>query len=229
MGIIAQAKPVSYLTILQIDRRIVRVSSKGLWRKGSGGFLPHLVCVLILFLLPGVPSHAQEEIPANAMQRVVRALSRTLAFDANLASRAGGKVSLLVLFKPTLPFSVRDADRWHLEFQALSNYQILGMPFETLKSAYTTPGALRQTIQDLGVDAILVCQGLDPDVPAIRKLTRDLKVISLATRESQINQGLSLGVFWVDGKAMLEVNLPATKEEGSMFGSEMLKLAKVIR
>ena len=42
-------------------------------------------------------------------------------------------------------------------------------------------------------------------------------------------KGASVGVFLVEGKATLFVNLPSSKLEGVDFGSDLLRLAKVIK
>ena len=63
----------------------------------------------------------------------------------------------------------------------------------------------------------------------IFEATRRLKVITMASRQDYVQRGLSLGVFAIDGKPTILVNLAASKAEGAAFGSDLLRLAKVIR
>ena len=87
----------------------------------------------------------------------------------------------------------------------------------------------RSFLRENGVDAVMVCDGLDDDLPAIIKITHDLKIISIASTPDQVDKGLSLGVVIIDGKNTLLFNLGATRNEGALFTSDILKLAKVIK
>ena len=53
--------------------------------------------------------------------------------------------------------------------------------------------------------------------------------MTVASSESQIRVGISLGVFIVDGKNTIYVNLEASREEGLSFGPEFLRLVTVLK
>ena len=59
--------------------------------------------------------------------------------------------------------------------------------------------------------------------------SRRAHVLTIASKEEQLNAGFSLGVFAFDGKTTITVNLTASREEGAAFSSELLHLARVIR
>jgi hypothetical protein len=87
---------------------------------------------------------------------------------------------------------------------------------------------MESAISGQGIDAIYICTGLEGDLGAIRELSRAQHVLTIGTKESDVSSGLSLGVFVVDGKATITVNLPASRDEGAAFSSELLRLAHVV-
>jgi hypothetical protein len=161
--------------------------------------------------------------------RLAKAITRALAYDGNLVARAGPSVSMAVLYRTGDAASQREAEAWHEQFRQLTSLRILGLPFESLLLGFRSPGEFRNAIVEKGIDAVFVCSGLEKDLIAIQKVTRERKVTSVASREEQVTEGLSLGVFPVDSRAVLFVNLSAAKEEGAAFSGDMLKLAKIVR
>jgi len=74
-----------------------------------------------------------------------------------------------------------------------------------------------------------VCSGLDANLAELKSVARTRKVMTIASSESQLRVGISLGVFIVDGKNIIYVNLEASREEGLSFGPEFLRLVTVLR
>ena len=103
------------------------------------------------------------------------------------------------------------------------------MPLHVVKIAYGGKDALHGAVSSQGIDALYVCPGLEGDQGGIREESRRDHILTIASREDQLTSGLSLGVFVFDGKTTITVNLPASKEEGAAFSSELLRLARVIR
>jgi hypothetical protein len=63
----------------------------------------------------------------------------------------------------------------------------------------------------------------------IKSVSRQRKVLTVASQEGHLKLGLSLGVFDIGGKNTIMVNLEASREEGAVFGPELLRLATVVR
>jgi hypothetical protein len=166
------------------------------------------------------------DVPA---ERQALVLVRALAYDGNLQGRANGEVTLGVLARTGHPASDRMAGEVDRAFAALGTLKVQGLPIRSVRLAYTTAAALAAAVRTQGVDAIYVCPGLEGELDAIVGVTRSQKVISMAAQEALVHKGVSLGVFLVDGKATIFVNLPASKLEGVDFGSDLLRLARVIK
>jgi hypothetical protein len=176
-------------------------------------------------------SQAWAESPGELLvrERQVKTIARALAYDGNLPGRAGGTVVLAVLYKPGNPVSEKEATESFALFTKLESYSILGLPFHSVKLPLTGAQSLEETVRGLGVVALYVCPGMEEQMGNIKRISRKLKVTTIASREDQVLAGLALGVFSTDGRLVVEVNLPASREEGARFGSDLLRLAKVIQ
>lgn len=170
------------------------------------------------------------EVPREVpIDRQVLILTRALAYDSSLKDRAGAELLIAVLGKPGISASEELARKMTKAFQALGNVKVQGLPVRATQLLFTTAAALATAVEAQGVDALYVCPGLETDLPALIEVTRQARVISMASREEQVEKGLSLGVFMIEAKPTMVVNLPASKAEGAAFGSDLLRLAKVLR
>lgn len=183
-----------------------------------------LIGVVAVMLLPRI-GLADQVAPDK--QAVI--LARALAYDDNLHSRAGSTLVVAVVFKPGAGGSESTADTMVRAFKAIEGVKVQNLPLHVIKLAYGGKDALHAAVSSQGIDALYVCPGLDGDQGNIRDESRRDHVLTIASREDQLNSGLSIGVFSVDGKTTITVNLPASKEEGAAFSSELLRLARVIR
>jgi hypothetical protein len=179
---------------------------------------------LVLVLVMLLPARA-----AAGEERKATILARAFAYDYSLKGRAGKSVSLAVLFKAGTPASETAADAWVKAFKSLEGVTMQGLPFSTSKVPWEGADRLRARIASDGVDIVFVCDGLEPDVGAIREVSREKKVLTVTDREALVLQGVTLGVYAEGDKLTITINLPAATGEGVSFSSELLRLAKVIR
>jgi hypothetical protein len=166
------------------------------------------------------------EIPPD---RQVPILARALAYDENLRTRAGDELVVAILAKAGSRPSEQAADAVSKAFAGLAGIKVQGLPMRSTRVLYSNAGALSSAIQNQGIDVVYVCPGLDGELAAILEVTKQHHVLSMGAREEYINKGASLGVFFISSKPTICVNLAASKAEGAAFGSDLLRLAKVIR
>jgi hypothetical protein len=162
-------------------------------------------------------------------ERQVKTLARALAYDENLLSRAGRAVVLAVLYKVGNAASEREAAESSALFAKLESYNVLGLPFHSVKLPFTSAEALDAAVGAQGLVALYVCPGMEGEMASIKRISRRRKATTIASREEQVTAGLALGVFLIDRKLTVIVNLPVSQEEGARFGSDLLRLAKVIQ
>jgi hypothetical protein len=171
-------------------------------------------------------SQAAEEVPPD---RQVLILSRALAYDSNLKTRAGDQLTIAVLIRPGDVASREAGAALMTAWKSLAAIKLQGLPMTTVTLDFTGTPSLLAQIEARHIDAVYVTAALDPELPAITTVTRQRKVITMAARRDQVTRGLSLGVFAVDNKPTIVINLAASRAEGAAFASDLLRLALVIK
>ncbi len=178
------------------------------------------------WLWPVSATTAEQPDPRD---RNVIILVKALSYDQKIVERAGSEMVMAVVYSADEPGAEDEAESWRRSFAKLSAVRFLGLPFRAIKVPAGTPERLRKAIADEGIDALFVAGAMKSELPWIQKITRESKILTLASREPQVAAGLSLGVFAIDGKNTLLINLTAARAEGSLFSSAIFPLAKVIR
>jgi hypothetical protein len=194
--------------------------------RAQRGWSAAVTLTLLSTLVASAPAAPGDEV---APARQVLILTRALAYDGNLKTRAGADLLVAVLGKPGNVPSDELASTMGKAFRGLGNVKVQGLAVRATQIAYKDAASLADMIKREGIDALYVAPGLDAELMGIVEATRRLKVVSMASRQDYVQRGLSLGVFAIDGKPTIVVNLAASKAEGAAFGSDLLRLAKVIR
>jgi hypothetical protein len=183
-------------------------------------------CGLLVLVNSARPVRADDSVP---VARQVVILMRVLAYDGNLKSRAGDTVNIAILRKKGHAASESMANVMAQAFGALAVTQVSGLPIVVSRLNFTGEDALRKAITGAGIDFVYVCDGLDADLDAILRATRQLKVMSVGSKQAQVEKGLTIGVFQMEDKCTILLNLSASRLEGISFAADLLRLAKVIR
>src|SRR5262249_41307198 len=149
-------------------------------------------------------------------------LTRALAYSRELRDRAGPSVVVGVVYRSGNVGSEAMSNDLYHGFQTLTSYAVRGLPFSTMRFPYESNAQLREIIRTEGIDALYVCTGLDTEVDGIAGVTRDMKIISMGGREEYVTRLLSIGVFVVDNKPAVLLNIKASEAEGAAFSSDLL-------
>jgi hypothetical protein len=189
-----------------------------------------LTAVLLVALAWSRGAPAAPAPPAGVpVERQVLILTRALAYDENLTERAGDEFVVAVLSRAASAGADPLAAAATKAFKNLGGVKIHGLPVRAIHLSYSSASTLAAAVDGEGVDALYLCPGVDGDLTAILEVSRRKKVITMASKEEQVNKGASLGVFNVDNKPTIFVNLTGSRAEGAAFTSDLLRLAKVIR
>jgi len=181
--------------------------------------------MLAVVFLPGRPARATELPPGK--QAIF--LARVIAYDANLKERAGAAVNIAVLAKKGDKESEKMADLLVKAFTPIETATLLGLPVRISRLSFVGRDGLDKAVREGGIDTLYVCSGLDANLADIKAVARARKALTMASQEAHLKLGLSLGVFDLDGRNTIIVNLEANREEGVAFGPELLRLATVVR
>ncbi|MBN2574876.1 MAG: YfiR family protein [Deltaproteobacteria bacterium] len=156
-------------------------------------------------------------------------LARVIAYDANLRQRAGATVNIGVLAKKGDKESERTAGLLVKAFKPIEAATLLGLPVRVSRMYFGGRESLDRAVREDGIDTLYVCGGLGAGLSDVKAVARARKVLTMGSEEEQLKAGLSLGVFEVDGKNTIVVNLEASREEGVAFGPELLRLATIVK
>jgi hypothetical protein len=167
-----------------------------------------------------------DEVPPDRQALI---LTRTLAYDNNLKSRAGDALVVAVVFRRGNPLSEGVAGPMLQGFRALEGVKVQDLPFHALQLAYAGAAGLKSAVENQGIDVLYICPGLESEIGAIKEISHREHVLTIGAKEEFVKGGLSLGVFVVDAKNTITVNLAATKDEGAAFAAELLRIGRVIR
>jgi hypothetical protein len=168
----------------------------------------------------------EEKMPGP---RFATFLARMLTYDSQLKKRAGEKLSIAVLYDGKSPASTTHGAELGTALKSLELARILDLPVETLAIAVTDASELEKAVQSFGLDAFVVCDGLEKQNTLIRKVSEKRKVITIGTSSIQVRAGLAIAVYLESGKSKILVNLPASRSAGVAFSGELLGLAEVIQ
>ena len=160
--------------------------------------------------------------------RQITMLIRALGYEKQLKARAGAEVNVMVLGRADDELSERTAvavsEAFSMHAPRAQGLRLVAAPFN-----FTTTADLTAELEARPADVLYLGRGLDGELPAIIALTRRKRILSLAGEQDYVGKGVSLGVFPLDGRAMVFVNLGASRKEGAAFAVELLRIAKVIR
>jgi hypothetical protein len=180
--------------------------------------------VVSVLLVLARPARAEPLTP----EREALILTRALTYDGRLKARAGAQLVVGVIDSASRAGSGVSAGMTRA-FRALSKVKVQGMPLDTETLVYSNAQALAAALQSRGIDVLYVCPGLEAELAAIIEVARQRQVLTVASRPGFVSRGLSLGVFPIDERPTILVNLPASRAEGVEFSSDLLRLAKVQR
>jgi len=166
----------------------------------------------------------------GSSERTAYLFTRALGYDDSLREHAKVEIGIAVLFKNGDPVSERVAANMGAALDGLAGTTVQGLTLRYRLVPFAGAAELKTVVENRGVDVFYLCEGLDPFLDAIAKLSRELKVLTVAGNEAIVRHGVALGIVLSAGsKGTLVVNLRIARAEGSNFGSDLLRVARVIR
>jgi hypothetical protein len=152
-----------------------------------------------------------------------------LTYDANLKGRAGGKLTIAVLYDGKDATSAARGTELLNALKNLELIKILDLPVETFGLAVTNDLELEKAVKSRGIGAFVVGEGLAKRYEAIKKVSEKAKLITVGTSSAQVRAGMVIAVYLEQGKSKILVNLRASKNQGVAFSPDLLGLSEVIQ
>lgn len=182
----------------------------------------------LLALAPAALVLTPQEARAQVtVERRAAIMMRALAYDRKLGERVGDAVNVLIVFKKGDAASERSADEWAEALQGMAGLAVQGKALAVSRAAWNE-AAVQALVQQSSGDVLLVCEGLTDAVPQLTALSHAQKVVTVGVTRTAVEKGLSLGVVAENERTVIVINLPASKAEGVVFASDVLKLAQIV-
>lgn len=155
-------------------------------------------------------------------------LMRVLAYDRNLAARAGDSPVIAIVFDAGDESSKRARSGIVAAFEKVAASRTVGGGATKLVSlAYG--GDFERELSRSGATAVYLCPGLNGAVSAITRTTQKHKALTLTGERAYVEAGASIGVVPEGGKAKILVNLKSTRNEGADLPAAFLRVAEVLQ
>jgi hypothetical protein len=180
--------------------------------------------LLALLLLIHARDANSAGIPADKQALI---LLRVLAYDRNLAGRAGDTVRVAVLYRPGDSASERSAAELVAAAGAVER-SVAGRPVRLISVPYSA-ATVERDLERTGASATFVCSGLTDDVARVAEATQKRAILSFSSEENMVHSGLAIGVVRRGERAAILVNLIAARAERADLSAELLRLAEVVR
>ncbi len=182
---------------------------------------------LALLATLSVPAAAQQV--STPLDEQYSMLARILTYDRNLKVRAGDTLVVGILYQGWFAPSIDARNQLGLAIDKSPFKRIRGLP---IRYVSIDIGDFVPSTTDLvssGVDVLYIAPLSGVDIQAITAACRDSQVTSVTGVSEYIEQGVAVGITAGAERPTITVHLPAAKQEGADFSSQLLKLAQVVR
>jgi hypothetical protein len=181
--------------------------------------------VVSVLLALALVARAEEKMPAP---RFASFVARLLTYDTTLKGRAGDSVAIAVLCRRGNPAGLRESMELARALKNLELATILDLPVKTLSLPLDDTAELERAVDKRGIDAFVVCAAVPGDDADLKRIAERKKVITIGTTGAQVRAGLAVTVYLEDGKSKILVNHGASKRQGAVLSSDLLRLSEVI-
>lgn len=168
---------------------------------------------------------AAEPVVPEAVQFPL--LAKALTFDHNLAERCGERVTLCVLYQPSVKASRQCRANFEAAAAASGIGTISGLPLDVVYLVYDVDNAWQDSAALVDADVLYVTPVAELAFGVIRDFASSQKVLTVGSLPQHVFGGLSLGFTVEDAKPKMLIDLESSKDEGVAFSAQLLKLAMI--
>jgi hypothetical protein len=157
-------------------------------------------------------------------------LLRILAYDHKLGERVDGKkVTIYVVHKSGASESEDPANEMVTVLREIAkSTKLAGNSIQVVKVAFNDK-TFDADISKVKAAALYVSPSLGDSLAPIMAATAKRKLLSFTGVPEYVNAGISVGFSNADGKPVISVNLPASRNEGADLDVALLRVAKIVK
>ena len=190
--------------------------------------LPHRAAVaaaVILAALLGAGDAAADSQPAR---RDALVFLRVLAYDKQLAHRAGDTVIVAVVYPAASVTARGERDAWLKALAEVKRIKVAGRAVVAVAVGYDGKTAFDRQMKDLAPAAVLLCAGLSDTIADVRAVTRARQILSFSRAERDARAGLAVALVSGAERDEIVINLAASRAEGAKLDAGLLQLARLV-
>jgi len=152
---------------------------------------------------------------------------KILTFDRNFKNRVGDEIKLGIVFQSKFRGSNSIKDRF---VQVMNEYLIKSVEGIQINQILIDINKvnLEGFIARNEVDILYITPVRAFGINQITRVSRKENVLTITGIPDYVESGIAVGIGMKGNKPRIIINLPASKNEGCDFSSQLLKLAKVI-
>jgi len=183
---------------------------------------------LLLTMISVVPAHGGNDqlVPMNVQ---VPLFLKIMTFDRHFSTAPGEVVVIGIIYQGNVRSSANVKDEFLREMAKVATKDIGGRPVKCVPLDISEPVALAALVQQEHVRLLYVTPLRSASLQSILAVSRQQQIPTLSAVSEYVESGLSVGVLVNGPRAQILINLPASREEGIEFSSQLLKLARVIQ
>ena len=175
-------------------------------------------------LIGAAISLADGQIPP---ERQALLLMKTLSYDRKLKDRTGGDVVVAVVGREGKAGGACGAV-YSAVTEAAQQMKVGGLSVRAVEIEYGDQAQFEKKLQGAKPAAIYVCEGLEKAADSLVATARRLGTLSFTPVDSLVGKGLSVGLILRDEKAVIRVNVKASRQEGADLDPQLLRLAEIV-
>ncbi len=184
---------------------------------------PALYFLLAALLLQCEPTFAAPNAVDIELQAVF--FIRTLIYEHNTGAQTQKSIKLAIVHQAE-PLAVEELIH---TFSTASTNGIKGKPVEVVAIPFNKISDLRERISALSIDAVYIDKSANEALSSILQVTRALQTPSFASSLDMVKKGASLGVYLVDARPRLIINLRAAQLENIVLPAGVLRVSTLIK
>jgi hypothetical protein len=153
-------------------------------------------------------------------------LAKVATYDRNLRERAGERVHVVLVGKPSDPTSMPFVRQMSQALSAVGTFDRLPHDEEIVE--YKGADDLARRCRASRASIVYLGPGFRDDIDAIRDALESLSLMTVSATPEDVQRGIVLGFDLVSGKPKLVVHLGQSRKQRVDFTAEMLKLVRIV-
>jgi YfiR/HmsC-like len=184
-----------------------------------------LAILLSVWTFLATPARAEDlTVPAQIQAQLI---AKVAPYDRNLVERAGERVVIAIVDRPSEVDSSRAASQMQGALGELG--RIAGLPHDEVIVPWTGARDLAELCTKRRFAIVYLAPGLGAEVGAVAAALEGKSVLTVASVLGYMGRGTVLGFELVSGRTKLVVDLVQAKKQSVSFQAQVLSLMRVVQ